>query len=484
MSADGPLYLAIDQGGHASRAVVHDAAGHALVTARRAVAPARHPDGRIEYEADAVLRSVSEAVTEAIERLGRARRHRLRGAGLATQRANVVCWDRKSGAPLSPIISWQDRRAGDRLDAARASAPEVRRITGLPPSPHYGAGKLRWCLDKVRDVRAALDARRLAFGPMPSFLLFHLAAGRPLRADPVTGGRTLLWDLDRGDWSPRMLELFGLPRDPLPDPVPNAAGHGTVAAAGARIPLTVMTGDQNAALHADGAPREDTAYVTLGTGAFILRPAGSRRGGSTRLLEGILHDDGVQPTFALEGTVNGAGAALEWLAARHGSPNLITGLDVWLREIDDPPLFINGVAGLGTPFLVPDLPSRFIGGGTPEAQAVAVVESIAFLLQINLEEMTSAGGAMREIHVGGGLSRFDGLCQRIADLGGIPVWRAPAHETTARGLAALLRAADNGEWPVHDRAGGGCWFAPRSDTRLQGRFARWREALGGDIDGA
>jgi glycerol kinase len=475
-----PLYLCIDQGGHASRALVYDARGRQVAAAHREVRLRVHADGRMDYDARELLDSVTAAIDAVIAELGGARR-RLIAAGLATQRSNVACWDMESGAALSPVISWQDRRAARRVERLRDRAAQVHRVTGLPLSAHYGASKLHWCLAHLPPVAAALAAGSLAWGPMASFLLFHLARERPLHADPVNAARTQLWDLAAGDWSESMLELFELPRAPLPRPAPNCHAFGTLDRGDPALPLAVVTGDQNAALFAGGRPAADVYYVTVGTGAFVLRLTDGERPASHRLLHGVVHKDRDATRYALEGTVNGAASALDWLAARHPREDLVAGLHGWLAEIADPPLFLNGVSGLGTPFMQPHFESRFHGAGGPAQQAVAVVESIAFQLQLNIEEIGRLRPPASRIEIGGGLSRYDGLCRRLADLSGLPVRRGGRVETTGRGLAYLLHAAavdDGAELPWEDEPlPDARTFLPRDNAALSARYLRWRTAL-------
>ncbi|MBK8162447.1 MAG: hypothetical protein IPK65_04665 [Gammaproteobacteria bacterium] len=480
-SAPDALYLCIDQGGHASRALVFDSRGNTVAAAHREARLRIHADGRMEYDAVELLDSVSAAVDAALADLGSARR-RLCAAGLATQRSNVVCWDRETGAALSPVISWQDRRAARTVERLRDRAAMAHRITGLLLSAHYGAGKLRWCLEHIPAVAAALGAGRLAWGPMASYLLFHLARERPLYADPVNAARTLLWDIAHADWSEAMLGLFELPRAPLPEPAPNRHAFGTLDRDDAPVPLLVVTGDQNAALCADGPPAADTLYITLGTGAFVLRPTGAERPASHRLLHGVIFADRDATTYALEGTVNGAGSALDWLAAQHPASGIVNALHRWLDAGGDmqPPLFLNGVSGLGTPFMQPHFESRFIGAGGTAARAVAVAESIAFLLQMNIEEIGRLTPPAARIEIGGGLSRYDGLCRRIASLSGLPVRRGGRVETTARGLAFLLHAAtrDHGDASAWgDAAPEAYTFPLHDDAALYERYLRWRTAL-------
>jgi glycerol kinase len=468
-TAEQPLYLTIDQGGHASRALVFDRRGMPVAQATREIGVRRYGRERVEYEPAALLGSVREAVADALGQLG-PQREAVRAAGLATQRSNVVCWDLATGEALSPVISWQDRRAAGWLARLRDEAGRIRRITGLPLSPHYGANKLRWCCRNLAAVRAAQRRGRLALGPMASYLLFHLLKERPFVVDPVHAARTLLWDLEAGDWSDTLLGLFGLPRGALPAPRPCRHAFGSLAIAGTDIPLVVVTGDQSAALYAHGPPSADRLFVTAGTGAFVQRVTGAERPPDGRLLTGLVFDDGRRPSFAVEGTVNGAGSALDWLAGRRPGGGAIADIGRWLDEVTEPPLFLNGVSGLGTPFLRAKAPLRFIGRGDAAARAVAVVESIIFLLQANIEAM----GRARDIHLGGGLARLDGLCQRLADLSGLAVSRCRADETTAQGLAFLLGARP-GEGR-HDR------FDPRHNDGLARRHARWREALERALD--
>ncbi len=480
----GPLYLAIDQGGHASRALIIDASGTIVCRAARELHARRSDHERVEYDAEAMLASIRDAVNAALAGLGD-QRSRVTGAGLATQRSNIVCWDRHSGAALSTVISWQDRRDAAWLQRLDSDREHVRRITGLPVSAHYGANKLRWCLNELPAVRRALREDRLAWGPMAGFLLFRLLREHPLRVDRVNAARTLLWDLAGNDWSESMLELFGLPRAPLPVAVPCRDDFGTLDCDGPGIPLTLVTGDQSAALYAAGPPPEDTLQVTAGTGAFVLRCTGASAMPSPPLLNGIIYDDGMSRTHVLEGTVNGAGSALDWLARQSPGEDL-SGLPEWLSTVADPPLFLNGVSGLGTPFMIADAPIRFIGEGDFAARAVAIVESIVFLLQTNIEMLASLPPRPNAIRIGGGLAALDGLCRRLADLGGLRVERSTESETTCLGLAWLLRQQGMTESETGSGTGESAWlpgahdtdvFTPGDDPPLQQRYRRWREAM-------
>lgn len=472
-----PLYLAIDQGGHASRALVFDADGNVAAQATVEIGDRRPAPDRVELDAEALLASVRAAIERALAALG-PRVRELAAAGLAAQRSSIVCWDRQDGRALSPVLSWQDRRAAALLAPLTAQAPAIRDKTGLVLSPHYGASKLRWCLDHLPAVRHAAREQRLACGPLASFLLFHLLAERPFAVDPANAARTLLWNRHTRDWDEALLALFGVPRAVLPASVPTRYGYGHLALAGRAVPLVICTGDQPAALFALGEPAADRAYVNMGTGAFVQRVLTSAPATDGGLLTGIVYQDQGDVRYAQEGTVNGAGSALQWSKDELGLSDGQWHLHDWLAVESDPPLFLNGISGLGAPFWVPDFRSRFVGTGSPAARAVAVAESIVFLLTANLEALARTA-PVAHLVVTGGLSREDGLVQRLVDLNRLPALRPAEQEATARGLAYLV-AGRPSAWPQ----AAGRRDVPRDDPALAGRYARWRAALNAALAGA
>jgi glycerol kinase len=464
------LYLCIDQGGHASRALAFDQTGAVIARAECVIATQHPQPDWVEHGAEELVASVHAAIGGVVTALG-ARVRELRATGLATQRSTLVCWDRKTGTALSPVISWQDRRAHAWLAQFTAKQPGVHARTGLMLSAHYGASKLRWCLDHLPAVQRAAAAGPLACGPLASFLLFRLLDERPLLVDPSNAGRTLLWNLASRDWDPVLLELFGIARHWLPACVPTRYDYGTLCTGDRALPLTILNGDQSAALFAFGSPNPDTAYVNMGTGAFVLC-AGAQRLDAPRLLASVAYADDGCASYVLEGTVNGAGAALAWAGETLGLADVESSLDEWLQRQGDPPLFLNGIAGLGAPFWIADFPSRFTAETEPWQKVVAVAESIVFLLQANLDEFARAGVVFRRIVATGGLAQSSALCQRLADLSGLSVHRPFEHEATARGLAFLLAGQPSG-WPALS----GADFTPRPNVLLRERYARWRAAL-------
>jgi glycerol kinase len=474
------LYLTLDQGGHASRALVFDAHGRCLAQASVACEVRRGDSARVEQDPEAIVNGLRDCIATVAVQIGM-RCKDIVAAALVTQRSSVVCWDRFDGAALTPVLSWQDRRAQDWLRGFDNAAGRIHDITGLMLSAHYGASKLRWCLDHVPAVQEAAAGGRLACGPLAAFLLFHLLPERPLLIDSGNAARTLLWNRRTRDWDPALAALFGVPMNCLPRCVSNRHAFGSLSVGARTVPLTLCHGDQPAALFAAGRPRYDSVYINIGTGAFVQRLLDRDPGVVQGVLTVLVLDEEPRPCYALEGTVNGAGSALDAIGGEYSidTAELMAQLPQWLEECQAPPLFLNGVSGLGAPFWVADFASRFIGAGSTAERLVAVVESIVFLLQSNLEAIEAHVVPARDIVVSGGLAMLDGLCRRLASLSGRPVRRAAQTEASARGAAWLLADAPD----VWEDAGPGARFTPVDDAALRDRYRRWRAALQTQIEG-
>ncbi|MDH4120985.1 MAG: FGGY family carbohydrate kinase [Deltaproteobacteria bacterium] len=523
------LFLALDCGSGSSRGVVWDGGGNIWASATVPLAT-RHPKpGWVEHDPLEVEGSLRQVLALTAEQLG-PQAGRVVSVGLATARSNCLCWQAPAGTPLTPIYSWQDTRAADQLAPLAPYAESIRQKTGLRLSAHYGASKLAWALGHVLEVGRAQAAGTLGFGPMAAWLAGRLTgeanAASPdstshYIADPQNASRTLLWNLHTMTWDQDLLAWFGLPGECLPRAAATLGDWGAVpwagGKAGGRVPLRVVQGDQAAALYGFGRPDPEAVYVNLGTGAFIQRVMETRRGektGSAKLpgedsasglLESMVWAGAGTVTLALEGTVNGCGAALAWLGeklrakgeARPVETLAALGLAAWDAEPTDGTrenmggemtnglVFLNGVSGLAAPYWRPGFQSRFVGGGVitepslpnmPPEHAAAVAESIVFLLMENFRRMEFALPPARRMWVGGGVSALDGLCQRLADLSGLPVGRRDDPEATARGLAWLLARDAGGrdpEWPAPPPD----LFTPRRNPALEGRYRLWQAAM-------
>ncbi len=466
-----PLTLVINQRAHKTSVLVFDPDGRVRVSSECEVELRGRGTHKVEQDAAEVAASVDQVISEVladpiVRKLGVAR------AGLATQRSSVVAWDKRSGRPLAPLLSWQDRRAAEWLRRFNDQAVVVKELTGLRLSPHYGAGKLRWLLDNVPAIATAHKEGYLAFGPLAAYLVSHLIKGKPFLVDHVNASRTQLWNLTSRDWDPWLLNLFNVPHNRLPQCCPVGYEYGRLNAAD--IPLTAVNGDQNSAIYSLKRPPEGTAVVNIGTGAFILMLTGNRHIPHPALLGGLASSGKKEAEYLVEGTVNGAGAAITWAANRWHIPGITGKLEGWLRHDISPPVFLNTIGGLGSPWWKSEPSPVLLGRECPSAQkAVAVAESILFMIQANLEAMLDAGLTVNRLMVSGNLSQLNGLCQRLADLTQRPVYRPVKTKSTARGIAWL--AAGRPEyWP---NPGQGHIFGPKPNAPLQERYHAFRAAI-------
>lgn len=474
--------LALDQGSHASRACIFDQAGALCATATVPVAT-RHPGAlRVEQDAAELVQSLRTAAQQA---WAAARRSQpllqLAAAGLAVQRSTIVCCDRSDGTPLAAAISWQDRRNAAWLASLAPREARIRELTGLPLSAHYGASKMRWCVEHLPGVAAAAASGRLLAAPLASYLALQLA-GKAL-ADPANASRTLLFDSQRLDWSDELLRMFAIERAWLPRCAPTRGAWGTLRIGDRPVELRAVTGDQSAVPYATGAPHTGTVYVNLGTGAFIQRPLALRPASPAPLLGSVLGSDADGALYSLEGTVNGAGSAISEFCAQHqcSEATLWPALET-LPGNAALPVFVNGVGGLGSPWWRADLESHFIdpdGRADPASQTTlrgfaAVVESIAFMIAANARLLAQQSGPPQRVLLAGGISRSGWLCRRLAALLELPVQVLDA-EASARGVACLAAPHLTSQWPAQR----GATWNPEPDPALAARYRQFIAAVGG-----
>ncbi len=471
LSQNEGLILVIDQGTSGTRVLALDKHGTSRASAYRSISLHRYGASLVEQDAEEIISSMHDLLRSVLADAD-VQRFGVVCAGLATQRSSVAAWDRRTGKPLAPVLSWQDVRARQWLEGFKPHAEEIRHRTGLVLSPHYGASKLRWYLDHVPEVRRARSSGYLAFGPLTSFILFHLLQGQPLLVDHANASRTQLMNIAELNWDPWLLDLFGVSPDSLPNCRPICQRYGLLRAA--EIPVTAVNGDQNAAIFNLGRLRPDTAIVNIGTGAFILISTGAKMMRHSVLLTSLSSSSESRNDYTIEGTVNGAGAALAWASSQWNIPNITSHLATWLSRKCDPPVFINTIGGLGSPWWKPDQSPTLLGDGEPWQKAVAVSESIVFMLHANVEVLLESGLVVNRLQVSGGLAQLNGLCQRLADLTLRPVYRPAETEATARGIG-WLAAGSPSRWV---KPGRGRVFRPQENHGLLERYEKFRQVLG------
>jgi glycerol kinase len=460
------VWLALDQGSTSSGAALVDDLGRIRALARAPLAT-RHPaPGCVEFDAEAALRSLERAARSARGR------HAAAGVGLTAQRSTVVLWERRTGRPAAPALSWQDLRAAEDLAAMRLDAERVRRTTGLFPSAHYSASKMRWLLDRVPGARRGVASGRLLIGTLSAFLVFRLTRGAVFAIDPTHAQRTLLFDPSRGDWDDELLERFGVPRAALPEIRPSASDFGLSPFG----PIRACAGDQQAAF-LGLAPAAREAVVNYGTGAFFVIAAAGGRRAPRGLLASVLPSSDGPPSFAIEGTVNAAGAALAWLGASLGLFDSPAAMRRALRRRAGGVRALPAPEGLGAPFFDPGARSRFVGlcaRSTPGDLVFATLEGIAALVAVVAKRAAESGAPAASAVASGGLSGLDALLQLQADLLGVPVRRALLREATLLGAAALARGATFPRARARERT-----FTPAGGRRdAERRLSDWAEAVG------
>lgn len=477
--ASNMLFLAIDQGGHASRAMLFNYEGDLVSQGYHEIETHVLPGNRVEHDAEEMIESVNKAIRHAVDAVDKAGDFTIASAGLATQRSSIVCWDRNTGEAISPVISWQDRRAAAWMESFSQYDAEIHKTTGLFTTAHYGVSKLKWCLENLAPVKEACRKKTLAWGPLASFIVFRLTQEHSMYADPANASRTLLWNMHSMNWDSALMRLFGLPEEPFPQCVPTRHDFGNISVGDDTVPLQIVTGDQSAALYAYGEPDLGAVYVNIGTGAFVQHVHKKSLDYAPRLLMSVASKIDDVVTYVLEGTVNGAGSAFVSVEQELGMDPYMAqeGLEDWLGECEEIPLYLNGVSGLGSPFWCADFKSRFVGAGDDREKIVAVAESILFLINVNLEEMARVCTIPSKLVVTGGLSKSAGLCQRLADLTQKTIVRPYDCEATARGTACLLKGEPY-DWGKKEVV---VEFLPEKNAALLQRFLMWKSEMNASL---
>lgn len=382
--------------------------------------------------------------------------------GLCTQRSSVLAWSRSGGQPLSPVISWRDTRAADQLHALSPHAARIRDISGLQLSAHYSASKIAWLINHYDLNNTHYD---VCISPIASYLLYHLLEERPCLIDHSNAQRTLLFDRQQLDWSNELAERFTISQHYLPDCRPIACLYGHLT--GSHIPLTAVCGDQNGIPHAIAALTDKDALINIGTGAFILTSI-EEKAQQKKLLNSLVYSDATSSHFMTEATVNGAGSALEWFQQQSPRNDLFSKLPEWLSHTDDPGMFINTHVGLGSPWWCDGGTACFINSPTPQTRYVAIIESIAFLLYHNLQQLSHMP---EKLFVSGGLSKLDGLCQIISTLSSAPVYQSEEVEASASGCAHIAARSNDhkSDKPVANYR----TFIPQKQPALTDRYRQF-----------
>ncbi|MBT4889368.1 MAG: glycerol kinase GlpK [Rhodospirillales bacterium] len=448
MSNDKEYILAIDQGTTSSRAVLFDH-GYSVASIRQMEFTQHFPNsGWVEHDPEEIWQTTIASCKAAMAEAN-ATPDDIASIGITNQRETTVIWNRETGKPIHNAIVWQDRRTSDTCKALRDAGHEssVTEKTGLLLDPYFSATKIAWILDHVDGAREAANAGKLAFGTVDSFLLWRLTGGKVHATDATNASRTMLYDIHQGRWRGSLLDLFRIPESILPEVHDSACDFGQTEPEifDGVISISGIAGDQQAATVGQACFEPGMMKSTYGTGCFALLNTGNTAVASkNRLLTTIAYQIDDQPTYALEGSIFVAGAAVQWLRdglgiiesapqsgelAEQASP----AEDVYLV-----PAFV----GLGAPYWDADCRGALFGltrNTGPAEIALATLESVCYQTNDLLSAMRRDWGAAQQtvLRVDGGMVSSNWTMQRLSDILDAPVDRPTVLETTALGAAYL-----------------------------------------------
>ncbi len=483
--------LALDQGTTSSRAILFDRSGAVCGIARREFAQHFPKSGWVEHDA-VDLWQTQLASAQALLREQDVSPEQIESIGITNQRETTVVWNRRTGAPVHRAIVWQDRRTAAHCEQLKIHPGEgfFRQRTGLVLDAYFSGTKLAWMLDEVPGARQQAEAGELLFGTVDSWLIWNLTGGAVHATDPSNASRTLLYDLHQGRWSEELCEALNIPMRMLPEIRDSSGFFGQTQPhwfGGHSLTIAGVAGDQQAALFGQGCLEPGMAKNTYGTGCFLLMQTGnvpvvSQHGLLTTVawqLEGKL-------SYALEGSVFVAGAAIQWLRDGLGLLEHAEDSESLAARCEDSGgvYVVPAFTGLGAPYWDMYARGAIFGltRGTEKSHLVrATLESLAYQSRDILDAMSAdAGEPLRQLRVDGGAAANNLLLQFQADLLGIPVWRPSVLETTALG-AACLAGLPSGFFELEDlKRGlhGDQTFEPtQSESWREERYLGWQDAV-------
>ncbi|HNS50884.1 MAG TPA: glycerol kinase GlpK [Anaerolineae bacterium] len=485
--------LALDQGTTSSRAILFDRRGRIIQVAQEEFSQIYPKPGWVEHEPESIWGTQLGTARRALSAEG-VPAARLAAIGITNQRETTVVWDRKTGAPLHNAIVWQCRRTAPFCDRLRAEgwAEPIREKTGLVVDAYFSGTKVAWLLEEVPGLRAKAERGEALFGTVDSYLIWRLSGGRLHVTDVSNASRTMLFNIHSLDWDNDILARLQIPRAMLPAVRPSSQVYGTTDSdlLGAEVPIAGAAGDQQAALFGQACFAPGQAKNTYGTGCFLLLNTGqeavaSRRGLLTTIAWQLAA--GAPVTYALEGSVFIAGAAIQWLRDGLGLITHAAESESLARQVPDTGgvYFVPAFVGLGAPYWDAYARGTVVGltrGTDRRHLARAALEAICYQSRDVLEAMAlDSGIRLESLKADGGAASNDLLMQLQADLLGVSVHRPRVTETTALG-AAYLAGLAVGFWSDQDEIAAqwqaGAHFAPQMPAnRRDALYAGWHRAV-------
>jgi glycerol kinase len=475
------MILGIDQGTTGTRAFLFDEKGQVVGSAYSEFEQFFPRPGWVEHDPAEIWEVTQRVCHQALDEAGLSGDD-LQAIGITNQRETAVAWDRRTGEPLHRAIVWQDRRTAARCDQLRVEGIEaiVRERTGLVLDAYFSGTKYEWMLKE-----GGVDANRVAFGTIDSWLLFKLT-GRHA-TDYSNASRTMLFNIRELQWDQQLCDILNVPITTLPEPVRNAEVLGETTEFGGKVPVAAMVGDQQGALYGQACLEPGLGKNTYGTGNFLLQNAGA---GSPLLEQGLITTIawgiGDRVDYALESSMFVTGAGVQWL--RDGLKIIENAAETEAMagslESNDGVYFVPALTGLGSPHWDPYARGTIVGltrGSTRAHIARAALEAIAYQsLDAVRAQNTALGVPLQELRADGGATANGWLMQFQSDMLGVPVIVPEIRETTALGAAYLAGVAVDawteddvrGMWKEAER-----WEPKMSDDERQSLLADWRRAL-------
>lgn len=483
--------MALDQGTTSSRCILFDRQGNVVSMAQKEFTQIYPKTGWVEHDAMEIWSSQYGVAAEAMAKIG-ADAGDIDAIGITNQRETTIVWDRNTGVPVYNAICWQCHRTADRIDELKAQGYDklIKSKTGLVPDAYFSATKIGWILDNVEGAGKKAEAGELLFGTVDTWLIWKLSKGRIFVTDYTNASRTMLFNIHTRSWDDELLELFGVPRSMLAQVRPSSCIYGTTdeGLLGGEIKLAGAAGDQQAALFGQCCYGEGDVKNTYGTGCFLLMNTGKRAFESENgLITTIAADTDEEPSYALEGSVFVAGAAIQWLRDEMRMIDSSAQSEEYAKAVPD----TNGVyvvpafTGLGAPYWNQYCRGMVVGitrGCSKEHFVRATLESLAYQTHSVLKSMEQDTGlAISSLRVDGGASANDFLMQFQADILGADVLRPECIETTALG-AAYLAGLATGYWQSREEIEKNWQLSHRfvpsmSDAIRQERLKGWDKAV-------
>src|SRR6185436_6037354 len=495
-SASARYVLALDQGTTSSRAIVFDHAGLPVGSAQQEFEQIYPQPGHVEHDPEAIWSSQWSCAQRALTSAHLSAEN-IAAIGVTNQRETTILWERETGRPVANAIVWQSRVTAPICDRLKADGHEAtfRRKTGLVVDAYFSGTKIKHLLDSFDGLRARAARGEILFGTIDTFLIWRLTGGRCHITDVSNASRTLLFNIHTLEWDDELLRLLDVPRAMLPEVRSSSEVYGQTdpEVLGAAIPVAGDAGDQQAALFGQACFEPGSAKNTYGTGCFMLLNTGSKPVPSEKgLLTTVAWKIGNQTTYALEGSVFVAGAAVQWL--RDGLKAIASSAEVekLMAQVPDTDgvYLVPAFVGLGAPYWDPRARGVIVGltRNTSIAHvARAAVDAMAYQTRDVLEAMQSESRLpLTALKVDGGAASNAMLLQFQADLLNVTVRRPVVAETTALG-AAYLAGLAVGYWKGLDDVTRN-WaldreFSPAMDPALREKlYAGWKKAVTRSLD--